>query len=138
MRVACISCLVALLAIAPTSASDNSKSSLEVIELLELNGSAPISYTPPPPINIRPKPPSLQVLQEQLASQQQLLMEEEQSLHNDQLQLQFWNAQPKFDPEGLESSNVANWQQAVESEQNLLNAVQAQINSLTAQIAAAK
>jgi hypothetical protein len=125
-----------LLTFAPALASDNSNSSLEVFALLEKAGSAPISDTPPPPINIRPKPPSLQTLQAQLASQQQLLLNEQQSLYQAHLQLDFWLAQPA-DPSGLEDPNVPQWQQAVNSSQNTVNAVQAQINSLTAQIAAA-
>jgi hypothetical protein len=131
-----LACFVSLLTIAPAIASDNSNSSLEVIALLEQAGSAPISDTPPPPINIRTKPPSLQLLQAQLASDQQLILNEQQSLHQAQLQLSFWLAQPP-DPSGLEDPNVPQWQQAVNSTQNTLNAVQAQINSLTAQIAAA-
>ncbi len=138
MRVTSLSCLVTLLAIAPSLASDNSNSTLEVIALLEANGSAPISHTPPPPIRIRPKPPSLQVLQEELASQQSLLNQEQKALDQAQLELQYWDGQPHFDPDGLEGTNITNWQAAVETDQNTLNAVQAQVNSLTAQIAAAK
>jgi hypothetical protein len=132
-----LACLVSVLIIAPVIASDNSNSSLDVFALLEKAGSAPISDTPPPPINIRTKPPSLQMLQAQLASDQELVYEQEQSLYQAQLQLNFWLAQPK-DPSGLEDPNVPQWQEAVESTQNLLNTVQAQINGLTAQIAAAK
>jgi len=131
-----VACFVSVLIIAPAVASDNSNSSLDVFALLEKAGSAPISDTPPPPINIRTKPPSLQTLQAQLASNQQLLLNEAQSLYQAQLQLSFWLAQPP-DPSGLEDPNVPQWQQAVNSTQNTLNAVQAQINSLTAQIAAA-
>jgi hypothetical protein len=134
MRVAC---LVSVLIVAPALASDNSKSSLEVFALLEKAGSKPISDTPPPPINIRSKPPSLQTLQAQLASEQQLMLNEAQSLSQAQLQLSFWLAQPP-DPSGLEDPNVPQWQQAVMSAQNTLNAVQARINQLTAQIAAAE
>jgi hypothetical protein len=128
---------VAVLMIAPAMASDNSSSSLEVIALLENAGSVPISDTPPPPINIRPRPPSLQALQAQLAADQELIYDEEQALYQAQLQLNFWLAQPP-DPSGLEDPNVPQWQQAVESTQNTLNTVQAQINRLTAQIAAAR
>jgi hypothetical protein len=132
-----MACFVSVLIIAPAIASDNSNSSLDVFALLEQAGSAPISDTPPPPINIRTKPPSLQMLQAQLAADQELILDEEQSLYQAQLQLNFWLAQPK-DPSGLEDPNVPQWQQAVESSQNTLNTIQAQINRLTAQIAAAK
>jgi|HubBroStandDraft_1064217.scaffolds.fasta_scaffold573711_1 hypothetical protein len=132
-----LACLVAVLTIAPAIASDNSNSSLDVFALLEQAGSAPISDTPPPPIIIRTKPPSLQTLQAQLAADQELILDQEQSLYQAQLQLNFWLAQPK-DPSGLEDPNVPQWQEAVESTQNTLNTVQAQIDSLTAQIAAAK
>ena len=132
-----VACFVSVLIIAPAVASDNSNSSLDVFALLEKAGSAPISDTPPPPINIRTKPPSLQTLQAQLASNQQLLLNEAQSLYQAQLQLSFWLAQPP-DPSGLEDPNVPQWQQAVMSAQNTLNAVQARINQLTAQIAAAE
>jgi hypothetical protein len=129
-----LACLVSVLIITPAIASDNSNSSLEVFDLLD---STPISDTPPPPIIIRTKPPSLEMLQAQLASDQELVYEQEQSLYQAQLQLNFWLAQPP-DPSGLEDPNVSQWQEAVESNQNLLNTVQAQIDSLTAQIAAAK
>ncbi len=132
-----LACFAAVLVVASAMASDNSSSSLEVIALLENAGSVPISDTPPPPINIRPRPPSLQVLQAQLAADQELLYDEEQALYQAQLQLNFWLAQPP-DPSGLEDPNVPQWQQAVESTQNTLNTVQAQVNRLTAQIAAAR
>ena len=120
----------------PVVASDNSNSSLEVIALLEQAHSKPINHTLPP-INIRTKPPSLQMLQAQLAADQAVLLNETQALTQALLQLNFWLAQPK-DPSGLDDPNVAQWQQAVNSTQNTLNTVQAHINSLTAQIAAAK
>jgi hypothetical protein len=132
-----LACLVAALTIAPAMASDNSNSSLEVFALLEQAGSAPISNTPPPPINIRPARPSLEVLQAQLAADQVVLLDQEQGLYQAQLQLNFWIAQPP-DPSGLEDPNVAQWQETVESGQKTLNTIQAQINSLNAQIAAAK
>src|SRR5580698_3218500 len=90
---------VAMLTIAPAMASDNSSSSLEVIALLENAGSVPISAAPPPPINIRPRPPTLQVLQAQLAADQELIYNEELALYQAQLQLNFWLAQPP-DPSG--------------------------------------
>jgi hypothetical protein len=134
MRVAC---LVSVLIVAPAVASDNSNSSLEVFALLEKAGSKPISDTPPPPINIRTKPPSLQVLQAQLAADESILLNEQQALAQANLQLSFWQAQGP-DKDGLVDPNVPQWQQTVASTQNTLNTVQAQINSLTAQIAAAK
>jgi hypothetical protein len=134
MRVAC---LVSVLIVAPAVASDNSKSSLEVFALLEKAGSKPISDTPPPPINFRTKPPSLQVLQAQLAADESILLNEQQALAQANLQLSFWQAQGP-DKDGLADPNVPQWQQTVASTQSTLNTVQAQINSLTAQIAAAK
>ena len=73
-----LSGLVWLLAITAAHASDNSKSTLEVFELLEEAGSRPISNTPPPPINITPKPLStwqqvqakVSALLQQVAAQQ--------------------------------------------------------------------
>lgn len=132
-----LACFVSVVTIAPAIASDNSNSSLEVFALLEQAGSTPISDTPPPPINIRTKPPSLQVLQAQLASDEALLLNEQQALYQANLQLSFWLAQPP-DPSGLTDPNVPQWRQNVASTQNTLNTVQAQINRLTAQIAAAK
>ncbi len=131
-----MACFISLLTIGPAFASDNSNSSLEVIALLEQAHSKPINHTPPP-ITIRTKPPSLQMLQAQLAADQAVLLNETQALTQALLQLNFWVAQPK-DPSGLDDPNVSQWQQAVNSTQNTLNTVQAHINSLTAQIAAAK
>jgi hypothetical protein len=134
-------CILGMLA-APSLASDNSISSLDVFALLENQGkqsSFPIPNAPlPPPIIIRPKPPSLEQLQAQLAADRLLILNEEQSLYQSQLQLNFWIAQPKDYTTFLDDPNVPLWQQAVESDQNLLNTVQAQINALTAQIAAAQ
>jgi len=129
-----LACFVSVLAIAPVIASDNSESSLEVFDLLD---SIPISDSPPPPIIIRTKPPSLQMLLAQLASDQELVYNQQLSLDQAVQQLNFWLAQPK-DPSGLEDPNVPQWQQAVASTQNLVDTVQAQINRLTAQIAAAQ
>jgi hypothetical protein len=122
--------------VGPALASDNSNSSLEVIALLEQAHSKPTDHTPPP-INIRTKPPSLQMLQAQLAADQAILLNETQALTQALLQLNFWLAQPK-DPSGLDDPNVSQWQQAVNSTQNTLTTVQAHINSLIAQIAAAR
>jgi hypothetical protein len=132
-----LACWVAVVNVAPTMASDNSNSSLEVFALLEQAGSAPISDKPPPPINLRTKPPSRQVLQAQLAADEALLLNEQQALNQANLQLSFWLAQPP-DPTGLTDPNVPQWKQAVASAQNTLNTLQAQISRLTAQIAAAK
>jgi hypothetical protein len=128
---------VCLLAVA--HASDNSKSTLEVFALLAQSGSAPISYTPPPPINIRPKPPSLQVLKQQLAADQQVLADQQAGLTMAQSQLAFWQAQDAENPELSQGdTNVPIWTQAVASDQHLLATVQAQIAQLHAQIAAAQ
>jgi hypothetical protein len=132
-----LACFVSLLIITPALASDNSNSSLEVFALLQQAGSAPISDTPPPPINIKPKPPALEALQAQLAADQLLILDEEQALYQAQLQLNFWLAAPP-DPSGLDDPNVPQWQQTVESTQNTLNTLQAQVNRLNAQIAAAQ
>jgi hypothetical protein len=129
-----LACFLAVVTIVPAIASDNSESSLEVFDLLD---SDPISDSPPPPIILRTKPPSLQMLQAQLASDQELVYNQQLSLDQAVQQLNFWLAQPK-DPSGLEDPNVPQWQQAVASTQNLVDTVQAQINSLTAQIAAAQ
>jgi hypothetical protein len=132
-----LACIVLLLTIAPVIASDNSNSSLEVFALLEKAGSKPISDTPPPPINFRTKPPSLQMLQAQLANAEALLLNEQLALSQAQQQLDFWLAQPN-DSSGVADPNVPQWQASVKSTQNTLNTVQGQINRLTAQIAAAK
>jgi hypothetical protein len=132
-----LACFVSVLTIVPAIASDNSNSSLEVFALLEKAGSKPISDTPPPPINFRTKPPSLQVLQAQLTADESILLNEQQALMQANLQLSFWQAQGP-DPTGLTDPNVPQWQQTVASTQKTLNTVQAHINSLTAQIAAAK
>src|ERR1700742_1883693 len=87
-------CLALLPIVAPVFASDNSNSSLEVFALLEQAESAPISDTPPPPINLRSKPPTLAALQAQLAADQLLVLNYVQSLQQAQLQLSFWQAQP--------------------------------------------
>jgi hypothetical protein len=130
---------VCLLAVAAAHASDNSKSTLEVFALLAQSGSAPISYTPPPPINIRPKPPSLQVLKQQLAADQQVLADQQAGLTMAQSQLAFWQAQDAENPELSQGdTNVPIWTQAVASDQHLLATVQAQIAQLHAQIAAAQ
>lgn len=132
-----VACVLAALGAGPAIASDNSNSSLEVFALLEQAHSKPIGDSPPPPITLRPKPPGLQVLQAQLAADEEVLLNETQALNQSLLQLSFWLAQPK-DPSGLEDPNVPQWQQAVDSARNTVNTVQSQINSLMAQIAAAK
>src|SRR5580698_276220 len=84
-----VACCIALLMTGPVVASDNSNSSLEVIALLEQAHSKPINHTLPP-INIRTKPPSLQMLQAQLAADQAVLLNETQALTQALLQLNFW------------------------------------------------
>ena len=77
------------------------------------------------------------MLQAQLAADQVLVLDEAQALSQAHLQLDFWLAQPSAGP-GLSDPNVPQWQRAVTSAQNTLNATQGQINRLTAQIAAAR
>ena len=124
--------LVVLLAFAGAYASDNSKSSLEVFQLLAAAGSRPISDTPPPPIDITPKPPSLQTLIQNLASAQQILGEQAAGLTSAQQQLAFWQTQPAE----VAAINVPYWSQLVSSEQRTIASLQAQITRLQAQIKA--
>jgi hypothetical protein len=154
---------VSLLAIATAHASDNSKSTLDLMQLLEnwasqnptatlevfdqlkKYGSSPISYTPPPPVVI--KPPSLQALQQSLAADQQILANQQTALTQAQSELAFWQGQAgaeaaaeQNDPNlGTPASdiNVPLWTQAVESDQKLVATVEGQISKLLAQIAAA-
>ena len=133
--------ILALLALAFTSAlccaSDNSKSSLEVFALLEAAGSRPISTTPPPPIDITPKPPSLLELEQQLAADEQVLAEQQTALTNAQSMLAFWEGTPEQpQPAEVQQINVPIWTQAVASDQHTVATVQAQINQLFAEIAA--
>lgn len=155
--------LVPLLAIAAAHASDNSKSTLDLVQLLDNwasqnpdstlevfdelknHGSSPISYTPPPPVVI--KPPSLQALQQQLAADQQVLANQQTALTQAQSMLAFWQGQAaaeaaaaQNDPDlGTPASqiNVPLWTQAVNADQKLVATVEAQISQLLAQIAAA-
>ena len=119
-----------LLVSASAYASDNSKSSLEVFELLAAAGSRPISHTPPPPIDITPRPPALQTLMQNLASAQQILSEQMAALASSEQQLAFWQTQPAE----VAAINVPNWTQAVSSEQRTIASLQAQVASLQAQI----
>ncbi len=131
--------LVWLLAIVAAHASDNSKSTLEVFALLAQSGSRPISHTPPPPINIRPKPPSLQVLKQNLASDEQILAEQLSALTQAQSMLAFWQQQDADNPVLSQGdTNVPIWTQAVASDQGLVSTVEAHIAQLQAQIAAAQ
>ena len=138
-RLSHLSCLVWLLAIVAAHASDNSKSTLEVFALLAGSGSRPISNTPPPPINIRPKPPSLQVLKQQLAADQQLLADQAAGLTQAQSMLAFWQQQDAENPVLSQGdTNVPLWTQAVASDEHTVATVQQQIAQLEAQIAAAQ
>ena len=125
--------LVSLLAIASAHASDNSKSTLEVFELLASAGSHPTSQTAPPPIIVRPKPPSLQLLKQELAADRQMLAEQQTGLTLAQAQLAFWQTQPAE----VAQINVPQWTEAVAADQHLVAAAQGQIARLLAQIAAA-
>jgi len=161
-----LSGLVWLLAITAAHASDNSKSTLEVFELLEEAGSRPISNTPPPPINITPKPLStwqqvqakVSALLQQVAAQQQVLAEQQAALTSAQATLAEFQGQAaalnKQAANALANGQDANtktladeaaevtqtfvptWTKAVTTDQNLVAAVQAQIAQLQAQIAA--
>ncbi len=125
------------LASASCWASDNSKSTLEVFALLEAAGSRPISTPPPPPIDITPKPPSLQELEQQLAADEQVLAEQQTALTNAQSRLAFWEGTPQQpQPAEVQQINVPIWTQAVASDQHTVATVQAQINQLFAEIAA--
>jgi hypothetical protein len=124
--------LVLLLAYPGAYASDNSKSSLEVFQLLAAARSRPISDTPPPPIDITPKPPTLQTLIQNLASAQQILGEQVAGLASSQQQLAFWQTQPAE----VAAINVPYWSQLVSSEQRTIASLQAQVSRLQAQIKA--
>jgi hypothetical protein len=127
-----------LLAIA-ANASDNSKSTLDIFAVLAKHGSHPISYTPPPPINIKPKPPSLQVLEQNLASDEQILAEQQGGLTQAQSMLAFWQQQDADNPVLSQGdTNVPLWTQAVAADQGTVSTVEAHIAQLKAQIAAAQ
>jgi hypothetical protein len=121
-----------LLAFPSAYASDNSKSSLEVFKLLAAAGSHPISDTPPPPIDITPKPPTLQTLTQNLASAQQILGEQVAGLASSEQQLAFWQTQPAE----VAAINVPYWSQLVSSEQRTIASLEAQVTRLQAQIKA--
>jgi hypothetical protein len=129
---ACLGVLVVLLALPIAYASDNSKSSLEVFKLLAAARSHPISDTPPPPIDITPKPPTLQTLMQNLASAQLILGEQVAGLASSQQQLAFWQTQPAE----VAAINIPNWSEAVSSEQHTVASLQAQVARLEAQIKA--
>jgi hypothetical protein len=124
--------LAVLLAYPNAYASDNSKSSLEVFKLLAAAGSRPISDTPPPPIDITPKPPTLQTLMQNLASAQQILGEQVSGLASSQQQLAFWQTQPAE----VAAINVPYWSQLVSTEQRTIASLEAQVARLQAQIKA--
>jgi hypothetical protein len=129
-KLASLGPLAVFLAFPCSYASDNSKSSLEIFQLLAAVGSRPISHTPPPPIDITPKPPSLQTLLQNLGSAQQILSEQVAALASSQQQLAFWQTQPAE----VAAINVPNWLQAVSSEQHTIASLEAQIAMLQAQI----
>ena len=104
-----------------------------MFELLASAGSHPISATPPPPINVSVKPPSLQLLKQQLAEERQELAEQQTGLTMAQAQLAFWQTQPAK----VAQINVPQWTEAVATDQHLVATVQAQIARLVAQIAGA-
>jgi hypothetical protein len=124
--------LAVLLAFSSAYASDNSKSSLEVFQLLAAAGSHPISDTPPPPIDITPKPPTLQTLMQNLASAQQILGEQVNGLASSQQQLAFWQAQPAE----VAAINVPYWSQLVSAEERTIASLEARVTRLQAQIKA--
>jgi hypothetical protein len=124
--------LAVLLAISGAYASDNSNSSLEVFKLLANAGSRPISDTPPPPINLTRRPPTLQTLIQNLASAQQILAEQVAGLAASQEQLAFWQTQPAE----VAAINVPNWTRAVTSEQRTVAMLEARVAGLEAQIKA--
>ena len=123
-----------LVPISAVRASDNSVSTLEVFALLAKYTSKPIGEAPPPPIVIKPKPPSLAVLRQQLASDEQTVAEWQTALTSAQSMLAFWKTQPP----GVAQINVPQWTQAVATDEQVLASVQAQITQLLAQIAAAE
>jgi hypothetical protein len=124
--------LPVLLAFPGAYASDNSNSSLEVFKLLAAAGSRPISNSPPPPIDITPRPPTLQTLIQNLASAQQILGEQVAGLASSQEQLAFWQTQPAE----VAAINVPYWSQLVGSEQRTIASLEAQVARLEAQIKA--
>jgi hypothetical protein len=124
---------LALLGAFPSAyASDNSKSSLEVFALLALAGSHPISDTPPPPIVITPRPPTLQTLVQNLASTQLILSEQVAGLASSQEQLAFWQTQPAE----VAAINVPYWTQLVSGEERTVTLLQEQVARLQAQLQA--
>ncbi len=150
-----VSVLVSLLAIAAAHASDNSKSTLETSGLLAQDGGSPIIDIPSPAV-IKPKPPSLQALDQQLATDELALDNQQTGLTQAQAMLAFWEAQPaaaaaaaaaaggdqnaqaaaSAQAQQLTAINVPNWMSAVNADQKLVVTLQAQIAQLEAQIAA--
>jgi hypothetical protein len=150
--------LISLLALGRAGASDNSKSTLEVFELLALAGSSPVTHVAPPPIVARPKPPSLEVLQQQLATDEQTLADQQAGLTSAQSMLAFFGGQAtelskaSQDPQvpadqqaedaeeaqELTQLNVPQWMAAVASDEQLVARIEAQIATLQLQIAAAQ
>lgn len=122
-------------------------------------GSSPISDTPPPPISgsalglsvqggkVVPTPPSPQALKQQLAAQEQELAEQQAGLAQAQSTLAIFQGQvnqfcstPSLDYSAENcaeaQSFVATWTTAVQTDQNLVAKIQAQIAQLQAQIPA--
>jgi len=150
--------LISLVALGRAVASDNSNSTLQVFDLLAQAGSSPLTNVAPPPIVIMPKPPSLQVLEQQLATDEQTLAEQQSGLTSAQSMLAFFEGQASAlaqvaqdqgapaaertqdaeEVQELNQMNIPQWQQAVASDQKLVATIQAQITTLQFQIAAAQ
>jgi hypothetical protein len=86
----------------------------------------------PPPIVIRPKPPSLESLGLQLVQQQQILAAQQAGLASAQAELAYWMSEDNE----VGQLNTLQWTNAVNSAENTIAAVQRQISALLAQIAA--
>ncbi len=139
-------------------ASDNSYSKLEVIQLLTGEGGSRHISTTPPPVVPPPQPPSLQVLQQELATQEQTLASQQAGLTSAQSMLTFFQnqasqhsaaavagstptsqqAQDAQEAQELQATDIPEWTQAVASDQKLVATIQSQIVKLQLQIAAAQ
>jgi hypothetical protein len=106
-------------------ASDNAKSFIKRIPLIK----AYEAEHPIPKIVVRHKPPSLQLLKQELATQEQMLANEQAGLAQAQAQLAFWQTQP----EEVAAINVPLAQNAVTSAENTLAAVERQVAYLLQQ-----
>jgi hypothetical protein len=152
-----LAALISLVVLGRAHASDNSYSSLEALQLMAKAGDRHISDTPPPPVPA-PKPPSLQVLEQELATQEQTLSQQQAGLTSAQNMLSFFEnqasqlalqavapgtppdqqTQDAQDAQQLQATDIPEWTQAVASDEKLLAQVQLQITRLQAQIAAAQ